>query len=334
MSIPEALPWHTQQWLRLGADLDSERLHHAILLQGSPGLGKLAFAERAAAALLCEASGPGSLRPCESCRSCLLVAAGSHPDRLRLTPAEDRKVIDVGQVRERIAELSLTPHYASRRVIVVNPADALNRHAANTLLKTLEEPPGGTIFLLASARPATLPATVRSRCTGMRFTPPSRDVGLRWLDERGDISTPQANLLLDWCGGAPIAALDAQRAGAFERYQELVEEVSRVVTGHLDPIKAAAAWRSLGLQQATHWHLQIAHEAMRINALADSVEQHHAVSAAMQGIGGRLNLARLDRICEEILELRSALERQLNPGDQLALEGLATSWRDAGRPGK
>lgn len=327
MTLPQRLPWHADQWRTLATALDQARVHHALLLQGAAGLGKLNFAARAAAALLCEAVVPGSERPCGRCRSCTLVAAGSHPDRLELAPEEDRTVIDVDQVRARIAQLSLTPHYGTRRVILVAPADALNRHAANTLLKTLEEPPGGAVFLLVTARPGVLPATVRSRCLALRFTAPAAQVARDWLAAERPADAGSAAALLQWCGGAPLAAVAAAEAGSLEHYRQLAVDVAGILDGALDAVEAAARWRGYGLAQALRWHHLLVAQAMKHNAKRDA----QAADVAMQSICGRLDLRQLDRVCEELLELGSALERQLHPGDQLALESLAVTWRDATR---
>jgi DNA polymerase-3 subunit delta' len=328
VSLPAALPWHARQWRILAAALDAERLHHALLLEGPPGLGKQRFAERAAAALLCEATGPGAERPCGRCRSCTLVAAGTHPDRLELAPEEDRRQIDVAQVRQRIADLALTAHYAARRVILVSPADALNRHAANTLLKTLEEPPGVAVFLLVSARPASLPATVRSRCTRLRFQVPEREVARRWLDSHGDDGAAAA-ALLEWCGGAPFQALEAAAGDGAQRFDTMLDEIAAITAGELDPVAAAAGWRAVGLRQIVEWQLRTACQLLRMKAGGAP----NRAPVAMQALGARLDWRGLDRVCEELYELRSALERQLNPAEQLALEALAVCWRDAAAPG-
>jgi DNA polymerase-3 subunit delta' len=301
-------------------------MHHALLLQGPRGLGKLAFAQRAAAALLCESPGPVEHRPCGGCRSCSLVHAGSHPDRLRLSPEEDRSQLDVEQVRQRRSELTLTAHYTARRVVVVDPADALNRHAANTLLKTLEEPPAAVVFLLVSARPATLPATVRSRCVALRFQPPAREDALRWLREQV-AECADAAALLQWCGGAPLAALEIAEAGTLEQVESLAQDLLHLVQGRLQPVQAAAGWRASGLRTMLDWQSRLVVQAMRIKAAGTN----EPAPLAMQGICSTLDLPRLDRVCEELLELRGALERQLNPGEQLALETLAVAWRDAAR---
>ncbi len=323
--LPTPLPWHSAQWRSVVGALAQQRLHHALLLQGPSGVGKWDFAQHAAAALLCEAALSADRLPCGECRSCVLIRAGNHPDRLLLAPQEGRKVIDVAQVRVRIGELSLTAHYGGRRVILVNPADGLNRAAANTLLKTLEEPPGGVVFLLLSARPAMLPATVRSRCSKIRFQAPPGDEAALWLREQGFDDADAVAAALHWNGGAPLAARRALESAEIVRCQEIVRSIEALVDGRSDPVRTAMDWRADGLERTVTWQLRVATQAMRSKVLGDS----HAGSVAMQAISSKLDLVQLDGICEELLELRSALERQLNPGEQLALEGLAVTWRDA-----
>jgi DNA polymerase-3 subunit delta' len=335
VSIPVRLPWHSQQWQTIFGALQQQRLHHALLLGGPNGVGKLQFAQRAAALLLCESTVglEEQQLPCGECRSCVLVAAGNHPDRLTLEPPEDKRIITVDQVRASITQLVLTPHYATRRVIVVSPADALNHHAANTLLKTLEEPVGGVMFILVSARASMLPATIRSRCSGIRFQAPPRAAAVNWLEAEGYTSADDVEQALLWSGGAPLAARDALQSGDIARCQQMEQTLAGVVEGTTNPLQAAASWRALGIREVVNWQLRTTTHVMRSNAAqrgsGAASQPSVAESAAMQAISSKLDLRQLDGICEELLELRNALERQLNPSDQLALEGLAVTWRDA-----
>lgn len=158
-----------QEWL---AAIASERMHHAWLLSGAHGLGKRAFARAAAAELVREAGGK-------------LPAVASHPDIhiLEHLPANDdeakkkaegkpfqtKRNITVDQVREMIRRLSTKPTMGSRRAIIVDPADDMEKSAVNALLKALEEPPAGTYFLLIAHQPGRLLPTIRSRCRILRF---------------------------------------------------------------------------------------------------------------------------------------------------------------------
>ncbi|HEX9433116.1 MAG TPA: DNA polymerase III subunit delta', partial [Burkholderiales bacterium] len=165
-----------------------ERLPHAILLHGPRGVGKLALAERMAQLLLCEHAEPAK-RPCGTCDGCRWYLSGNHPDFRRLEPeaiaklpppAEEEEgsseaaparrtkqpslVITVDQVRGLADFLNVGSHRGKLRIALIHPADDLQLpSAANALLKGLEEPPSGAIFILVSHRPARLLPTVRSR---------------------------------------------------------------------------------------------------------------------------------------------------------------------------
>ncbi|HSW52736.1 MAG TPA: hypothetical protein VLG93_05865, partial [Sulfuricaulis sp.] len=139
-TAPERYPWHGALWSALARQF--EQLPHALLLQGRPGLGKHDFAVQLAQALLCEQARDGMA--CGQCHCCRLFAAGTHPDLAGVGLVEDAKSIAVDQIRALGDFLSLRPHTAARKVVIISPAEAMNINAANSLLKLLEEPPLGS----------------------------------------------------------------------------------------------------------------------------------------------------------------------------------------------
>jgi len=165
---------HEDAWREWRAAVASERMHHAWILAGARGLGKGTFARAAAAALVDE---PGTSQP----------EAASHPDIhvLDHLPANDdeeakkadgkpyqtKRNITIDQIRGVQRRLVTRPTLGSRRAIVIDAADDLEKNAVNALLKSLEEPPVGTFFLLIAHRPGRLLPTVRSRCRMLRFAP-------------------------------------------------------------------------------------------------------------------------------------------------------------------
>lgn len=171
MAEPADYHGHDAAWAMWRAALAGPRMHHAWLLAGKRGLGKAAFARQAARELV--AIGAGA------------QPQGHHPDVLMLTHLpkdekeqakqddgkafESRRNITIDQVRGMQHRLTTRPTLGSRRVVLIDPADDLERGAANALLKSLEEPPEGTFFLLVAHRPARLLPTIRSRCRMLRF---------------------------------------------------------------------------------------------------------------------------------------------------------------------
>ena len=138
---------------------------HAYLFSGPRGVGKTTTARLMAMAVNCEREDPAE-RPCGTCESCLLVRAGSHPDVMELDAASNNSVDDVRSLREQVGLASLR---GGTRVWILDEAHMLSRPAANALLKTLEEPPPGLMFLLATTEPEKLPPTILSRCQHFRF---------------------------------------------------------------------------------------------------------------------------------------------------------------------
>ena len=220
MLFPWLLPT-LQQWQQ-----NRSRLHHAWILQGMPGIGKGQLARAMAASLLCETpSAQGEA--CGVCSSCHLYQLGHHPDFrvLQPPPEEDEKgkrklpIIAIEQVRELADFIGLTAHRGGYRVVLVEPAEALNPAAANALLKTLEEPPENTVFLLVSHQPSRLLPTIKSRCRDLAVPPPSIEVATAWLKEKG-IKDPAASLA--FAGGAPLAALSLIEETQAEWREELL----------------------------------------------------------------------------------------------------------------
>ncbi len=149
----------------LAAALKRDAVGHAYLFSGPRGVGKTTTARLLAMAVNCEATEPAE-RPCGTCESCVMVQTGRHPDVTELDAASNNSVDDVRDLREKVRLASLR---GGRRVWVLDEAHMLSRAAANALLKTLEEPPPGLVFVLATTEPEKLPATVLSRCQHFRF---------------------------------------------------------------------------------------------------------------------------------------------------------------------
>lgn len=221
---------HPSAWKRLAALRGQPP--HAILLSGAAGLEIPQLADQFAASLLCET--PGEAGACGTCAACNWFALGNHPDYRLLRPDADAdddgeapaakgkpsKEIRIEQVRALGDFLNVGTHRAGHRVIVIQPAEAMNRNTANALLKSLEEPAPGTVFILVSSEIDALLPTLRSRCQNIPVPLPARETALRWLTAQG---VRDAERWLDRAGGAPALAREIA-GGAEGRLLALLED--------------------------------------------------------------------------------------------------------------
>ena len=240
MSAP--YPWLEPSWRQLASSWQG-RPPGALLIAGPRGVGKLALARAWAQSLLC-----GSQPACGQCASCRWFAEGAHPDFLHLTLEEREnqagevrlaQEIDVAQARRVVDFVRLSAHQGGWRVVLVHPADALNRAASNALLKVLEEGPINTVFVLVSDAAHRLLATLRSRCRRLDIGLPPRQSALDWLVERGAREAPLA-----WVGGAPLRALECEEQGLSAQRREVLAQLAK--PSAMEPTAQAEAWAALG----------------------------------------------------------------------------------------
>ena len=242
----EFSPWQQRAYAHAAAALDSGRLGHALLVCGPAQLGKRAVVERLAQRALCR-SPENDGEPCGHCRSCQLFAAGTHPDYevvsfvMNKEGTRLRTEIVIDQMRALSARFALTAQYGGAQVVVVDPADAVNHHAFNALLKTLEEPQPGRYLWLVSTEPARLPATIRSRCQKLEFRLPPQDEALAWLASRGH-GTAAAREALDASRGHPGLADAWLREGGLELRRGVADELARLARGDASPAETAQRW--------------------------------------------------------------------------------------------
>jgi DNA polymerase-3 subunit delta' len=343
------LPWQDALWRKLTAS--SERLPHALLLHGARGIGKRRFAAALAQALLCETPDAGR-QACGKCAGCLLTAADNHPDFRWLVPEIDRPVRDepedsedgaaasaakgpkasrailIDQVREIGEFLALAAHRGGRRIVLLAPAEALNGPAANALLKLLEEPPAGAIFIAVTDELDAVMPTVRSRCVLLRAPMPQVGAALDWLRSQG---VEAAEEKLAEAGGAPVGLDDPGDEGRGlspelrRRMFELLAQGGRLnladIIGAVPrdvPVSAA-----IRLLQRWGWDLLAERQAGRLRYYP---RQQRAIGAVARS-------SEPERLVGWLLRLMEAQAMSSHPlNAKLAVESALIGYMDATRP--
>ncbi|MEX1034128.1 MAG: DNA polymerase III subunit delta' [Cellvibrionaceae bacterium] len=320
----ETLPWHTSLWAEWLRQLDAVRMPHALLLSGLVGLGKRQLAEAFSQALLCAAD--SEHKPCGDCKSCRLIQAGSHPDLRILEPEEVGKGIKISQIRDLVVFLAGTAQQGGWKCVVIEPADAMNHHAANALLKSLEEPPAATMMILVTATPSRLTATLRSRCHQLRLKAPPREEALTWLKPQlGD----RAEALLDYALGAPLAALAASQQGKLDTRAEILALLLDLAQGQGTAIDAAKRIQGFVGLEAMDQLLVFLGDAAK--AQVGSAAPPDVASAPWCAVLERVDRQLLFRFRDKLIRAKDLLLGSANPNKQLLWEELMLDWQALGK---
>ncbi len=313
---------HERARAALERDLGEGRVAGAYLFVGPRGIGKRALADAFAASLLC--GGPA----CGTCAHCVRTAAGTHPDLLVVAREEDRRDILAEQVRDLVRRLALRPLMAERKVAIVDDAEHLNAHGQNALLKTLEEPPGGSVLLLVASAPSLLLPTVRSRCRRVRLDPLDEAALVRLLRARG-VAAEDAAALAAQAGGSIGRALELARpeaAAARARVLESLPRLAELPAAELSALAHALAQGPLdaALAAAVSWYRDVLAAALGVERPRGA----DGVRAAAAGRRPAVALRQLALVCDTI----AAIEQNANR--TLALETLLLDLREVERGGR
>ncbi len=314
------LPWQQSSWQRLIGQLNDNKLPHALLFAGPKGVGKVHFADTFARLALCLS--PINQVPCGSCKTCLLLKAGSHPDFFSIHPEDKSKVIKIDQVRQLTDFVSKTPQQGRRKVAIIEPAESLNINAANALLKCLEEPAGDTLLLLVSHMPSILMATIRSRCQKVDFLIPPRVECLEWLTPL--TVSHSAEYLLDCAGGAPLTARDLMGDERLEQRTLFAQSLNAVGDHQVSALEAAAKLQSgepLPLVEALIGWLQLSVK-IPLGVQTPIDEQEQALVSKVV----KVKPSMVFRLLDKLLLVKKQLLSGSNPNKQLLIEEMMMDW--------
>jgi DNA polymerase III subunit delta' len=327
--VADVYPWQQALWQQLAG---RSQHAHAYLLHGPAGIGKRALAERLMARLLCQS--PNGLDACGNCKSCHLLVAGTHPDNYVLEPEEADKPIKVDQVRELVDFVVQTAQLGGRKVVLLEPAEAMNLNAANALLKSLEEPSGNTVLLLISHQPSRLLPTIKSRCVQQACPLPSEAMSLAWLAQAlPELGDDERVDLLTLAAGSPLAAVRLNAQGVREQRAQAVEGVKKLLKQQISPSQLAESWNSLPLNLLFDWFCDWAQLVLRYQLTKDEQGLGQAdMRKVVQYLADKSAQAKVLAIQEWLLAQRQKVMGKANLNRVLLLEALLVQW--AALPGQ
>jgi DNA polymerase-3 subunit delta' len=300
-------PWLESAVQRFEGRLTRGQTPQALLIHGPVGIGRRHFSLTLAARLL-----DSDWRPSIDVPGALLGGV-PHPDYWNVGVDDESRVIRIDQIRELNQALGLTSHRRGWKVGLIWPADALNHNAANTLLKTLEEPASGTTLLLVADSPSRLPATIVSRCERIRLSLPTRPVALAWLLERHR-DRAACERALEFASGAPLMARDllgdGDNAGVARLLAELGDELQQLIDRAVPPTTLARTWARRDASVCLRWlYLQTA-ELLRRQARAPN--DHGEARLPLKIPDAPVNMAACSAYLDQIVEAQRLKDRSLN----------------------
>ena len=274
-----------------------------------------------------------SLAPCGQCQGCKLLQAGSHPD-FKSVRSEAGKAIPVDTIRGIGEFLSLKSQLAPMQVVIISPADKMNRFSANSLLKTLEEPTPNTLLILVTNKPSSLLPTIRSRCQSVLFHRPSLDVASQWLKEQCQdkgvtVNEALLHVLLQLADRAPLTALDYAEADALGQREKLIASLGKLSRQQADPVIEAGNWLDNGVTQCIKWLTLWTMDMIRLKSGAPLDDMSTDGQWPMlQKLSENIDLQRLFAYLDKLTESTRLLDTQVN--QELMMEDLLISWSRLG----
>ena len=300
-------PWLDVTFAGLAEALDAQRLPHALLIHGPGGWGETVLAEALALHLI------------ERSTADATAATLAHPDLRWIVPEGAGEQIGIDAVRAVADFIVHTPQIAPRKAAVITSADAMNGHAANALLKILEEPPPDSYLILVSDSLRDLLPTLRSRCRMIPVRPTSEAIALSWI--RAAVPDGEADriaaLVFEY-GGAPYKVL-----AALERDEQPISSaLVGVSEGRMDPLAVADVFAKDGSVEVVDRWMRCVTQMLRLRRLGN-----RATDALVHALDGASE-KRLMSLWEHLAADRRLLRGTTNPNVRLLFESRLLEWRD------
>ena len=321
------------------------RLAHAYLFVGPPGIGKRRFALELAKAILCErpltpdpspserGENVATLDACDRCDGCLLVDAGTHPDLFQVCRPEEKNEMPAAVMAELCRNFSFKTARGHGKIGIIDDADDFNEESANCFLKTLEEPPPGSLFLLISTSLDRQLATIKSRCQMVRFAPLSDEHVRQLLQRQGIEDAGMLARLVRLSAGSPGQALALADESVWQFQRHLLEAFAQpkvdAVTLGISFVKfAEEAGKEAALQrrranQALRLLIEALTDVLRLQAGAPARSAESAELPWLASLAQRAEPDKIQAMLERCLETEMHLGRYVQIS--LVLEGLMDS---------
>ncbi len=333
INISRAIPmsWHQAFYQHISERYRLGSLPHAVLVYGEEGIGKAQAVNNVAQSLLCQRV--VGAEACGECQPCQLYQGFNHPNFTRLAPEKNdekktQSPIKIDQIRDLSSKLVMTSQYEGPNIAVIEQADMMNHFAANSLLKTLEEPTSNTIIFLITSQLSKLLPTIRSRCQSYSLKKASADEAIEWLKEQQlDASDKEYLQALQIAGGAPLTALAILENDVIAQRLSLIESILSLLNNQSTIAQVVELTLKMDFLQSLSFVQNFLADVIRLHQTADKMS---IVNVDLAKFIKQLSAKVTPRDAYLLLDELNTMLKNYNASinTQLMLESFFASWHN------
>jgi len=260
--------WHKKTWKKFSSASARDHLPHAMLLTGAKGVGKKIFADKMIKSLLCLKPDPTNRQPCGQCQGCRTYRSGANPDFMRIQLLEGKQQIGVDQIRELSHFLTFSRSFDAYRVILINPVEKMNQNAANSLLKSLEEPSDNTVIILIATHLSTIIPTIVSRSQLLSIPLPARGEAIGWIKAQGS-KVDNVEELLEMSAGSPLLALNIDEKSLADK-GDFAKDILNIFRENNSVTEIAKKWEKYDQSVLLDWQIIWVQSLLKSVAIAST----------------------------------------------------------------
>jgi len=319
-------PWHEKTWDQFASAYTKKHLPHAILLTGSDGVGKLAFAQRLLKTLLCLNPLPDSLQACGVCQACKTYESGANPDYTDIRLLEDKQQIGVDQIRQLSGFLTYSRSFDAYRVVLIHPVERMNQNAANSLLKSLEEPYENTVIILTATYLSKVLPTIKSRSQLLTLPMPDRQQALDWIKQENP-NFKDVEELLEMAHGSPLLAVQTSNE-AIDKRNELAKDILNIVEKNNSVTEIAKKWEKYDVESMLDWQIiWLQNFLKKSHAPNSKLSQISSYSNTLQKLEQELKKDKLWALYQKLIQKKQTIHTSVN--SLINIENMLILWLQA-----
>jgi len=319
-------PWHDNTWDQFASAYSQKHLPHAILLTGPQGVGKYAFSKKLVKSLLCLNPDPDNLKPCGVCQGCKTYESKANPDYMAIQLLEDKQQIGVDQIRQLSEFLAYSRSFDAYRVVLIHPVERMNQNAANSLLKSLEEPAENTVIILTATYLSKVMPTIKSRSQLLTLPMPDKKQAIDWIKQQSP-NLKDIEELLEMSHGSPLLAIQTSE-DTIEKRNDFAKDILNIVEKNNSVTEIAKKWEKYDLESMLDWQIiWLQYFLKKMNAPNAHLSQFIIHSNILKKLEQEILKEQLWGLYQQLITKKQTVHTSVNP--LINIENMLILWLQA-----